>query len=181
MVLPPTSDGIFIPIILSQCIIVIIFFITSIMSTTSMFQISKTSKELLDSVGGFRCEHRGIMDIPVFEKYLISRNTVIVIVIVLDIPVSFWRRFNISQYCSTFVTEPPSHWNLLVDRSRQVVALYLNSFAFEFHRDMRDSRECWDKTGSPWVGRGGGESWRGQDAGLPLAETAAWISPWVRH
>ena len=54
-----------------------------------MFQISKTSKELLDSVGGFRCEHRGIMDIPVFEKYLISRNTVIVIVIVLDIPVSF--------------------------------------------------------------------------------------------
>ena len=29
------------------------------------FQISKTSKELLDSVGGFRCEHRGIMDLPV--------------------------------------------------------------------------------------------------------------------
>ena len=28
-------------------------------------QISKTSKELLDRVGGFRCERRGIIDLPV--------------------------------------------------------------------------------------------------------------------
>ena len=43
----------------------LIFTISTRLVCQYPFQISKTSKELLDSVGGFRCEHRGIMDLPV--------------------------------------------------------------------------------------------------------------------
>ena len=43
----------------------LIFTISTRLVCQFWFQISKTSKELLDSVGGFRCEHRGIMDLPV--------------------------------------------------------------------------------------------------------------------
>ena len=38
-------------------------------------QISKTSKELLDRVGGFRCERRGIIDLPVSSFENIEKHS----------------------------------------------------------------------------------------------------------